>query len=42
MAEEREVLSLKDNQAGEDKPIKNVTIAMIHIILSPPPGEDKI
>jgi hypothetical protein len=30
-----------DKRAGEDKPIKSVTMALIHIILSPPPGEDK-
>jgi hypothetical protein len=41
MAEEREVISQKDKEAGEDKPIKSVTMALIHIILSPPPGEDK-
>ncbi|UZH12493.1 hypothetical protein JMX37_00890 (plasmid) [Klebsiella pneumoniae] len=31
----------KDNVSGEDKPIKSVTMALIHIILSLPPGEDK-
>jgi hypothetical protein len=34
MAEEREVISQKDNVSGEDKPIKSVTMALIHIILS--------
>jgi MFS family permease len=27
--------------SGEDKPIKSVILTLIHIILSPPPGEDK-
>ncbi len=37
-AEEREVISQKkDNVSGEDKPIKSVTMALIHIILSLPP-----
>jgi MFS family permease len=37
----KKVISQKDNVSGEDKPIKSVTMALIHIILSLPPGEDK-